>query len=541
VRSAPDHQADDRLATIVQPPTGPIIRPASPHRRRPTRKQIRRRRAGVALAIVAVVAVAWFAWPFGGGGQTNANEGTGQPSSGGGDGNGDGGGHGDGVVGPDSPIKHVVFIVKENRTFNNYFATYGHGAEGATKGGTLTCTDGVCTPGPDYVLKPAPDVPPHDITHGFSSGLYSINGGAMNGFNIIGSGEDMSGYTYFDRSGLPNYWAYADRFVLADHFFTSMFGPTFPEHLYTVAAQAQGIVDNKSTTDHPGSYCDDPTEFTPHFRDDLTDAQKKKIMKYEENYTNDFPNMIYKINPFWENIRTCINVKTLPDLLEKAGIDWKYYANEDQWMNALQAIRHVRFNPEMWAKVQPPENFIQDVKAGKLPSVSWLIPPESYNEHPGAGVSVCAGENWTVTQINAIMRSDDWASTAIVVVWDDFGGFYDPVVPPHYDIMGLGPRTPALIISPYTRTGDNPDGGYVDDTDYEFSSVLRFIEDLHGLKQLTDRDAQASPLAGAFDFSQPPNLKPLVLKLRDDCPYGTSFSEMLPGSPAVEGVGVPWG
>jgi phospholipase C len=300
-------------------------------------------------------------------------------------------------------------------------------------------------------------------------------------------------------------------------------------------------VDNKSTTDHPGSYCDDPTEFTPHFRDDLTDAQEKKIMKYEENYTNDFPNMIYKINPFWENIRTCINVKTLPDLLEKAGIDWKYYANEDQWMNALQAIRHVRFNPEMWAKVQPPENFIQDVKAGKLPSVSWLIPPESYNEHPGAGVSVCAGENWTVTQINAIMRSDDWASTAIVVVWDDFGGFYDPVVPPHYDIMGLGPRTPALIISPYTRTGDNPDGGYVDDTDYEFSSVLRFIEDLHGLKQLTDRDAQASPLAGAFDFSQPPNLKPLVLKLRDDCPYGTSFSEMLPGSPAVEGVGVPWG
>ena len=337
----------------------------------------------MALAIVAVVAVAWFAWPFGGGGQTNANEGTGQPSSGGGDGNGDGGGHGDGVVGPDSPIKHVVFIVKENRTFNNYFATYGHGAEGATKGGTLTCTDGVCTPGPDYALKPAPDVPPHDITHGFSSGLYSINGGAMNGFNIIGSGEDMSGYTYFDRSGLPNYWAYADRFVLADHFFTSMFGPTFPEHLYTVAAQAQGIVDNKSTTDHPGSYCDDPTEFTPHFRDDLTDAQKKKIMKYEDNYTNDFPNMIYKINPFWENIRTCINVKTLPDLLEKAGIDWKYYANEDQWMNALQAIRHVRFNPEMWAKVQPPENFIQDVKAGKLPSVSWLIPPESYNEHPG--------------------------------------------------------------------------------------------------------------------------------------------------------------
>ena len=148
---------------------------------------------------------------------------------------------------------------------------------------------------------------------------------------------------------------------------------------------------------------------------------------------------------------------------------------------------------------------------------------------------MCAGENWTVTQINAIMRSDYWASTAIVVVWDDFGGFYDPVVPPHYDIMGLGPRTPALIISPYTRTGDSPEGGYVDDTVYEFSSVLRFIEDLHGLKQLTERDAQASPLAGAFDFSQPPNLDPLVLKLRDRLPVRHVVLRDAAGEPGGRG------
>ena len=259
-------------------------------------------------------------------------------------------------------------MVKENRTFNNYFATYP-GAEGTTKGGTLTCTDGVCTPGPEYQLTKAPDVAPHDITHGFSSGLYAINGGAMNGYNIIGSGEDMTGYTYFDRSGLPNYWAYADRFVLADHFFTSMFGPTFPEHLYTVAAQAQG--DRRQQEHDRPRRGATATIRRSSRRTSATasqTAEEQKIMKYEENYTNNFPNMIYKINPFWENIRTCINVKTLPDLLEKAGIDWKYYANEDQWMNALQAIRHVRFNPEMWAKVQPPENFIQDVKAEKLPA-----------------------------------------------------------------------------------------------------------------------------------------------------------------------------
>jgi phospholipase C len=518
----------------VQQPPDPIIRPASGRRRRPTRAQIARRRAVAALGLAAVVFLAWQLWPAGGG-TTSAGE---SPSSGHGNGNGHGG-H-DGVVGPDSPIKHVIFLVKENRTFNNYFATYP-GAVGSTTGGTLTCTNGSCTPGPDYKLTKAPDIQPHDITHGFSSGLYSINGGKMDGFNIIGSGEDMSGYDYHDRSTLPNYWAYADRFVLADHFFTSMYGPTFPEHLYAVAAQADGIVDNKTTVDHPGSYCDDPTEFTPHFRDDLTDAQKKKIMSYEEHYTNDFPNMIYKINPFWENIRTCINVKTLPDELEKAGIDWKYYANADQWMNALQAIRHVRFNPAMWAKVQPPENFIKDVKSGNLPTVSWLIPPESYNEHPGGGVSVCAGENWTVTQINAIMKSDYWPSTAIIVVWDDFGGFYDPVPPPHVDIMGYGPRTPALIISPYTRQGSSPDGGSIDHHTYDFSSVLAFIEHNWGLPPLSTRDANADPLTGAFDFSRPPDLDPLVLKLRQDCPYGTSFSDMLPGSPAVKGIGVPWG
>lgn len=204
-------------------------------------------------------------------------------------------------------------------------------------------------------------------------------------------------------------------------------------------------------------------------------------------------------------------------------------------MNALQAIRHDRNTPAVWSKVQDPENFIADIKDGKMPEVSWLIPPESYNEHPGdddpnspsySPISVCAGENWTVNQINTVMDSPFWSSTAIVVVWDDFGGFYDPVKPPHYDVMGLGPRTPALIISPYTRAGGNPDGGSVDHTTYEFSSVLKFIEDLHGLKPLTDRDAQADPLSGAFDFTQPPRLDKLELPLRDDCPYGTDASEL---------------
>jgi phospholipase C len=124
--------------------------------------------------------------------------------------------------------------------------------------------------------------------------------------------------------------------------------------------------------------------------------------------------------------------------------------------------------------------------------------------------------------MNALQRSDFWKSTAVVIVWDDFGGYYDHVVPPQYDIMGLGPRTPALILSPYTRKGDNPLGGAIDSNTYEFASVLKFIEDIFGLRSLTHRDARADPLTGAFDFSRPPDLRRLILPLRKDCPYGTA-------------------
>jgi phospholipase C len=433
------------------------------------------------------------------------------------------------------PIKHVVFLVKENRTFNNYFGTYP-GAVGSTTGKTF---DGKTVP-----IKPAQDVQPHDITHGFASGMYAIDGGKMDGFNIIKYGEDLSGYVQFERDGLPNYWAYADHFALADHFFTSMFGPTFPEHLYAIAADADGITDNKQSTDHPNSYCDDPTEHVPHFREDLSKRDVATIMKLENGAAQHIPDNLVKIAQYWEEIQACIDIPVLPDELTDAGVSWKYYANVNQWQNALQAIRHVRFGPE-WKNVDTPESFIQDIHHEALPSVSWLIPPEAYNEHPGDAqddpVSVCAGENWTVEQINAIMKSDYWPSTAIVVVWDDFGGFYDPVPPPHVDIMGYGPRTPALIISPYTRQGSSPDGGSVDHHVYDFSSVLAFIEHNWGLQPLAARDANADPLTGAFDFSGPPHLEKVILKLRKDCPYGTTLADLQPGSYDTRHYGVPYG
>jgi phospholipase C len=479
--------------------------------RRPTPAQIARRRAGVVFIVIAVLVAVWQFWPAGGtegvagpGPSTDASApppSTPAPS---------------GSITPGTnPIKHVVFLVKENHTFDNYFGSYP-GADGATRGKTLQCDNGYA-PGPTVKLKPAPYQYPHDLGHAFAPGLTAINGGAMNGFNCVTYGDDLTGYTQFSRQTLPAYWALADRFVLADHFFTSMYGPTFPEHLYTVAAQSYGIVDNKTTVNTPGNYCDDPTEHTRRFPiEDLTKQDTKTIMDLEDHFLDD-PGNPFRIYAYWVDTPTCVNIKVLPDQLEKNGISWKYYAMPDQWMNALQAIRHVRFG-SMWNNVQDPSTILTDLQQNNLPAVSWLIPPEGNpNEHPGGGVNICEGENWTVQYLNAIFDSKAWRSTAVVIVWDDFGGFYDHVVPPHYDVMGLGPRTPALIISPYTLAGDNPDGGSIDSTVYEFSSVLRFIEDLHGLKPMTDRDAQASPLAGAFDFTQPPRLDAPKLRERD-CP-----------------------
>jgi phospholipase C len=486
----------------------PIIRRS--RLRRPSRAQIARRRASVVLVVVLLLVGIWELWPSAGAGTDAAtspsvstsvatsSSSTSAP-----------------ITPGKNPIKHVIFLIKENHTFDNYFGKYP-GADGATRGKTLACDDGYA-PGPTVPLTPAPYQYPHDLGHAFAPGLTAINGGAMDGFNCVAYGDDLTGYTQYSRKTLPAYWALADRFVLADHFFTSMYGPTFPEHLYTVAAQSYGIVDNKTTIDTPGNYCDDPSEHTRRFPiEDLTTKDTKTIMDLEDHFLDD-PANPYEIYSYWVDTPTCINIKVLPDQLEKEGVSWKYYAMPNQWMNALQAIKHVRSGP-MWDHVQDPSTILTDLEDDQLPAVSWLIPPEGNpNEHPGGGVNICEGENWTVEYLNAVFRSKAWKSTAVVIVWDDFGGFYDHVVPPHYDVMGLGPRTPALIVSPYTVAGDNADGGAIDSTVYEFSSVLRFIEDLHGLQPMTDRDAQASPLAGAFDFTQPPRLAYPRLHERD-CP-----------------------
>jgi phospholipase C len=487
-------------APIFRPPSSP----GPTHRRR-----LRRRRAifGAVLSGAIVAIVAWQLLP------SASTSSKGQRSTAPSD-NGSSGS----LRGKD-PIKHIIFIVDENRSFDNFFGKYP-GADGTTTGQIWVNGQTKTIP-----LKPGIDVAPHDIEHGFVAGLLSIDGGKMDGFNRVLYGNDLTGYTEFSRSQLPNYYRYADRFVLADHFFTSAFGPTNPEHVYTVAADGYGLVDNFSaggTGSTSGFYCDSPDMSVEAFQRNISSADKQQIMAWEDQLGGHYPSYIYKIAAFWHKQRNCFDLPTLPDELTRAGITWKYYADTQNIYNALEEVKHIRFGPE-WKNVQSPDQLIKDLRSHHLPQVSWVNPPVSYNEHPGSGVSVCAGENWTVQQVNAVMHSPYWKDTAIVQVWDDFGGFYDHVPPPHLDYMGLGPRAPALIISPWTRRGTNPDGGYIDHTTYEFGSVLAFIEKTFGLKPLTVRDAKADPLSGAFDFTHAPDLKPLILPYRTDCPYGNDL------------------
>jgi phospholipase C len=363
-------------------------------------------------------------------------------------------------------IEHTVIILQENHTFDNYFGTFP-GADGATSGLTST---GLRVP-----LTPLPDMDNASLCNAWDCALQAMDGGKMDSFDLIDGG--LSAYTQASSQEIPNYWEYAQHFVLADRYFTSVHGPSLPNHLFTVAAQSGGTIDNVSAGS-AGVACDGSPSGTV------------TVIDASGNRTEQSP---------------CFDFTTLADLLEAAGISWKYYIDGD---GIFAVIRHIRNSP-MWTQNRASTaQFLQDAQSGQLPAVSWLIAPYQGSEHPPN--SICAGDNQTAAFINSIMQGPTWNSTTIFVTYDDFGGFYDHVAPPQLDQDGLGPRVPLLIISPFAKPG------YISHTLYEHSSMLKFIETRYHLRSLTARDAAASDMLDSFDFGQRPQ-PPLILKPRQ-CP-----------------------
>nr|MDQ2828241.1 hypothetical protein [Chloroflexota bacterium] len=306
-------------------------------------------------------------------------------------------------------------------------------------------------------------------------------------------------YQQYDQSDIPNFWSYAQHFALGDHMFSSVAGSTLPNHLYAVAAQAGGIVTNVQNW-HNGWGCDSgPGAYVLR----LTSSGK-----------------LAGASP-------CVGFPSLAESLEKAHVSWRYYSDVlgrlGYIWSTLDSFPAIR-NTALWhERVFDQANFQADAKAGRLPAFSWLTPTYRASNHPPFGI--CDAENWFVTKMNALMQGSDWTSTAVYLVWDDFGGFYDHVAPPTVDALGLGPRVPFLLISPYAKRG------YIGRQTYSFASVLKTVEDLNGLPPLAQADRTARDTLDLFDFAQRP-AAPLVLKTRacPALPTKARFQSYLPAA-----------
>ena len=378
------------------------------------------------------------------------------------------------------PIQHIIIIDKENRSFDNVFGRYP-GADGAT---TAELPDGHT-----IHLGHTPDHTLFDIAHAGDSAAFAVDGGRMDRFDelpgAIQAGRDIADSQLYP-SDVPAYWSYAQHFALGDHFFSTILGPSFPNHLVTIAASSNNTVDNPLGQTRHAWGCD---------------SGPYSVV----NAVNPYNGHHYLVKP-------CFDIPTMADTFQRYHVSWKYYApgqyRSGYIWSSFDAIRHIRDSPLWNSNVPFDTTFVKDAKAGKLPQVSWLVTSEELSEHPP--YSVCLGENWTVDQINAVMSSKLWKSTLIILTWDDFGGFYDHVAPPTLDYISLGPRVPALFISPYSRRH------YVDHHRLEFDSILKLIEQDFRLPALTDRDRHANSLLSALSLKQRP-LAPLVLKTRS-CP-----------------------
>jgi phospholipase C len=418
-------------------------------------------------------------------------------------------------------IRHVIIIMQENRSFDEYFGTFP-GVDG------IPAQDGhfaVCVPNPKSGKCDAPYHNTQDVDgggpHSARNAIADIDGGRMDGFiaqaesgrkgcNVLNpactNSNDIDVMGYRDWREIPNYWGYAREFVLQDHMFEPNASWSLPAHLFTVSAWS--------------AYC------TQH---NVAESCRNEL-QWPGLPTDPLPDQpIYA----WTDITY---------LLHKYGVSWGYYVaagsepdcEDDEkedcppvpqnfktpgiW-NPLPYFDTVRNNGQL-ANIQPIDVFLQRAKSGTLPAVSWIVPSREVSEHPPAAIS--AGQTFVTGLINAVMAGPNWSDCAIFLTWDDWGGFYDHVAPPKVDKNGYGLRVPGMVISPYAKSG------YVDHQTLSFDAYLKFIEDdfLGGERLDPKTDGRPDPrptvrenvpqlgdLRNDFDFSQAPR-PPLILPLK---------------------------
>ena len=399
------------------------------------------------------------------------------------------------------PIKRAIYLMLENRSFDHLFGKYP-GANGTTVG---------VRQGKEVPLIRAPEWLPGDLPHDRAAFLNCLNGGKLDGFDT-GEFGPVYAYCQYDRDQLANYFAWADDYVLCDNFFASEGGPSFPNHFFFIAGQDGGVIDN-------------PENIEVKF----VDGKKMKSWGCDA-YGNDVFVFVKDDHGNLTKHDTCFDFPTVPQQLSGAGVSWAYYAASEYqtgyFWNALNGIGPIFHTDLFHEHVRPVDRLVDDIKANRLPAVTWVTPRFELSDHPP--FSTCFSQNWVTDVVNAAMTSDQWEHTAIFLTWDEWGGLYDHVLPPVVDEVGFGFRVPMLVISPYAKTG------YIDDAQGEFSTPLRFIADNWGLPYLTPRIANTHNFEHVFDFAKNPrtDARPLgsLQCYGDAFHFPTNYPGWLPGT-----------
>jgi len=369
-----------------------------------------------------------------------------------------------------SPISHVVILIMENRSFNYMF----NGYPGAT-----TTLHGKTHTGRVVQLQQIPLEAHGDVGHNHPDFETEYDNGKMDGFDLDAWDPRLPAlapYAYAPQSEVAPDWSIAQQYTLGDQNFESVTTNSYPAHQYLIAGQSAFAIGLPSDPDVWG--CDS----RPGTTVSVLNSHGKMIR-----------------GPF-----PCFDYSTLADLLDARHLSWRYYTVTPTYTwDGYDAISHIRYGND-WNTdiVWPSTQFTSDVSAGKLAAVTWIVPANINSDHSGSGSK--SGPSYVASIVNAVGTSQFWNSTAIFVVWDDWGGWFDSVPPPQLDRMGLSFRVPLLVVSPWARHG------YVSHVQHEFGSILHFTESNFGLGSLGQTDARADDLSDCFDYSQtPPPFKPI--------------------------------
>ncbi len=406
-------------------------------------------------------------------------------------------------------IKHIIVIMQENRSFDEYFGTYP-GANGfPTQDGQFSvCINDPSTGKCVYPYHNAADKN-FGGPHSAANATADINHGKMNGFisqaelgkaGCIGSLNPSCGgilhpdvMGYHDAREIPNYWAYAENFVLQDNLFAPNASWSLPAHLYMVsewsaicsrAGDPMSCVNALQNPGLPPDFNSTPRQPPDYAWTDLTYLLFKNYVSWkyyiQSGTEPDCSNDAADCPPVHQNAKTPGIWNPLP------------YFDTVKEDNQLENITDVT-------------NYYKDARNGALPAISWITPGGANSEHPPSRIS--DGQAWTTSLINAAMQGPDWDSTVIFLSWDDWGGFYDHVVPPVVDENGYGLRVPGLVISPYARKG------YIDHQVLSHDAYIKFMEDVFLGGQRLDPATDGRPDPRPSVRENAPQLGNLLLDL----------------------------